>query len=80
MKHGREMKLCDPMNIGMFKNLFIGNKKPRYKGGMCVHVTDKENTVEDENWYVDKFLCPDDQHPSESSVFLQQTASFTSMN
>ena len=32
---------------------------------------------------MDKFLCPDDQHPSENSVnivFLQQTVSFTNMN
>ena len=49
MKLGREMKLCDLTNIGMFKyvnNLFLKQQqKPRaihYIGGMYVHVTDKE--------------------------------------
>ena len=45
MKLGREMKLCDPTNIGMFKILENNNKQPRaihYKGGKYVHVTDKE--------------------------------------
>ena len=34
-------------------------------GDMNVHVTDNENAVEDETY---KFLYPDIQHPSESSV------------
>ena len=48
MKLGREMKLCDPTNIDMFKSIYFlesNNKQPQaihYKGGMYVHVTDKE--------------------------------------
>ena len=50
----REMELCDLTNNVMFKSMyFLENKKkqPRaihHKGDMYVHVTDKENTVEDE--------------------------------
>ena len=68
--------------VGMFSMYFLenNNKQPQaihYKGGMYVHVTDKEKHCGRRNWMHGKFLCPDDQHPSESSVnivFLQQTA------
>ena len=49
MKLGREIKLCDPTNNVMFKicnNSENKNKQHRaihYKGGLYVHVTDKEN-------------------------------------
>ena len=58
MKLSREMKLCDPTNIIMFKSMLTiyfldnNNKDPEQYiiKGTCsyVHVTDKENTVEDE--------------------------------
>ena len=37
---------------------------------MYVHVTDKEKDCGKQNLYISQFLGPDDQHHSESSVFL----------
>ena len=42
-KLGREMKLCDPTNIGMFKSMyFLENNNNQPRAIQHVHVTDKQ--------------------------------------
>ena len=50
-------------------------KQPRvihYKGDMYLHVTDKEKHLGRRNLIMYKFLFPDDKHPSESSVNINE--------